>query len=59
MRQVFAITLRSTDGSVKQINVLVAGKIRDAIAHAEDANAGWEAVGGNPLGVVHLEVPEK
>ena len=56
MKQVFSITLRTAEGILKVVNVLIDGKVRDAMTHAETANPGSEAISGNPVCVVHLEV---
>ena len=56
MKQVFAITLKLADGTLQNVNVLCDGKVRDAMVHAETENPGAEAISGNPLCMVHLEV---
>ena len=48
--------VRTAEGILKVVNVLIDGKVRDAMTHAETANPGAEAISGNPVCVVHLEV---
>ena len=42
--------------TLQNVNVLCEGKVRDAMTHAEAENPGAEAISGNPLCMVHLEV---
>ena len=56
MKTVYAITLQHPDGTRENLNVAIIGKVRDAMAAAEQAKPGSEAISGNPTCVIHLDV---